>query len=404
MARHWLALSLLVACGGRGGSSHDQVLPADASPDGSDTPVPTDGSVESPCALEGGGLLLCIKTRDSSLYCAGSDLSEEIGYETENGYSASFGTSQPTLAGSIVQASAGRRHICVRTAPGDLYCWGSNWEGELSVPHSSTTERPDPIQVRELGDQTLRVYTGELFSCAQTVDSALWCWGNNDESQLGLGHVVSTPDPSKVTKLGTTTLSVSLGVDHACAVRTDGSLWCWGHIDNSIVQTWYEPAPVPELTSHVAEVVTGGRFTCVRKTDNTAWCWGDIGPHADENLGSSSMVEMAEDVVELTAGKYHACARKTDGTVWCWGEDNDAQLGDGMSRSGANAQPAIQVPLPGPVVALTSLETGSCALDAAGDAWCWGGNDVGQFGVGSYDYYLPVTKIMSNCTPPTPSL
>ncbi|MGE3545074.1 MAG: RCC1 domain-containing protein, partial [Kofleriaceae bacterium] len=238
-------------------------------------------------------------------------------------------------------------------------------------------------------------------SCAQTTDGGLWCWGMNDEGQLGGGHLVDGPDPGQVEIIGTTATRIALGFDHACAVRDDGSLWCWGKFDNASERA-LEPVQIAQLAANIQEVAAGNRFTCVRKADDTAWCWGHIGPHADEDLGPASVVQLASDVVELTAGKNHACARTSDGTVWCWGDDQYAQLGDGMKRTGANAQAAIPVPLPGPAASLTSTDYGSCALDAAGDAWCWGSNGLGQFGLGHWDDVLPVTKIMTSCTPPTP--
>jgi alpha-tubulin suppressor-like RCC1 family protein len=58
------------------------------------------------------------------------------------------------------------------------------------------------------------VSAGVAHACGLKIDGAIACWGSN-------GYSKATP-PS-----GTFTF-VSAGYDHTCAVRTEGSVTCWG--------------------------------------------------------------------------------------------------------------------------------------------------------------------------------
>jgi alpha-tubulin suppressor-like RCC1 family protein len=71
------------------------------------------------------------------------------------------------------------------------------------------------------------VALGDSHTCAVKTDGSLWCWGNNFYGQLGDGTNTSRNTPVQIMSSGVS--SVSLGGDHTCAVKTDGSLWCWGY-------------------------------------------------------------------------------------------------------------------------------------------------------------------------------
>src|SRR5439155_15494133 len=77
------------------------------------------------------------------------------------------------------------------------------------------------------------VSTGADHACAIKADGTLWCWGLNEWGQLGIGQqIMSNATPTRVvTALGnpfTNVVSVGIGERHTCAVRSDHTLWCWG--------------------------------------------------------------------------------------------------------------------------------------------------------------------------------
>ena len=77
------------------------------------------------------------------------------------------------------------------------------------------------------GGPRAKVSAGGYHTCAIKQDGSLWCWGNNDSGQLGDGTWTNKDTPVQIMSSGVS--SVALGWYHTCAVKTDGSLWCWGY-------------------------------------------------------------------------------------------------------------------------------------------------------------------------------
>jgi alpha-tubulin suppressor-like RCC1 family protein len=136
------------------------------------------------------------------------------------------------------------------------------------------------VQVEPLGLEVAQVATGADHTCAVKKDGTLWCWGNNSMTQLGEGPTDFSPVPLQVTALGATVAQVAAGNAHTCAVTQAGELYCWGA--NSAGQLGngetgsvvWPPAKVAALGNDVTAVFAAPSFTCARTKDATLWCWG----------------------------------------------------------------------------------------------------------------------------------
>jgi alpha-tubulin suppressor-like RCC1 family protein len=77
------------------------------------------------------------------------------------------------------------------------------------------------------------VTAGGYHTVALRTDGTLWTWGYNSYGQLGLGHFSPSSyhrekSPQKVGQENNWK-SVTAGGYHTGAIKTDGTLWMWGH-------------------------------------------------------------------------------------------------------------------------------------------------------------------------------
>src|SRR5690606_1808830 len=125
------------------------------------------------------------------------------------------------------QVSFGFRHSCFIRDDGSPWCWGRNDAGQLGIGAVSSREST-PVRVSALGRGVAELGGGDGFTCARKRDGSSWCWGRNDVGQLGNGTTEGSTTPVHVVSLGHDVAALGVAHRHGCALRTDGSLWCWG--------------------------------------------------------------------------------------------------------------------------------------------------------------------------------
>jgi alpha-tubulin suppressor-like RCC1 family protein len=229
--------------------------------------------------VSAGGQHTCAIDRVGGLWCWGQNADGIVG---EAGFGGIVAT--PTQIGvgmSWTGVDTFRRHACALSGA-SLHCWGLNRDGALEVGSGDDgVAGPMPVMLDYLGEVT-SVAAGGFFTCALSQASgalggAVRCWGINAGGQLGrpMGALASDP-------IGGIEdfLIVSAGLDHACGIRADGSLWCWGRNalgqvgSGSSAEVVFTPERVGDRADWLS-VEPGGTFTCGVRERGTLWCWGD---------------------------------------------------------------------------------------------------------------------------------
>jgi len=128
---------------------------------------------------------------------------------------------------SVQQPFLGYGFGCARLASGAVQCWG------LQIG-SSTIMSPPGMAVPGIVATTLG--GGEGHACARDVNANLRCWGANSYGALGDGTTQDSTIPTTVIDAQGAPLAnvlsggiaISASSLHSCAIRSDGSLYCWG--------------------------------------------------------------------------------------------------------------------------------------------------------------------------------
>jgi alpha-tubulin suppressor-like RCC1 family protein len=190
--------------------------------------------------------------------------------------------------------------------------------------------------------------------------------------------------------VGTGTFAaVSAGLEHTCALTTDGTAYCWG--SNEFGQLGAasdtvcprEDRPIPCARHPVAvtgglkfqKIRAGGSHSCALGLDYHIYCWGNNrrGALGDPGLAQSVTPTQVVGValfLDLAAGGSHSCGVRTDGVLLCWGANDDGQLGIN-STSGSFAVP-VQTQTPQRFASVSAGESRTCARTATGVTFCWG--------------------------------
>lgn len=256
-------------------------------------------------------------------------------------------------------------------AGGSLKCWGRNWYGTLGDgTNTSLNTVFEPQAVPGLTGVT-SVAGGARFVVA-LAGGNVYSWGNE-------AFVNVDASPRKLAGLSGVK-AITTGSMHACALRADDTVSCWGdNIDGALGDgtktARSTPATVPGL-ANVAAISAGGNHTCALSKNGEVSCWGDNEFGQVDDTGadvlSPHLVPDVTDATAIAAGSVHTCALTGDGEVVCWG---------GIYHASGNDGDFYPIPGVNHAVAISAGYAHTCALESTGEVVCWGWNGLGQLGL-----------------------
>lgn len=317
--------------------------------------------------------------------------------------------------------SAARYNTCGLRAY-QLFCWGAG--GDSQIGDGTTTSRTAPVRVGA-AQRWAQVAPGASNTCAVTVAGALYCWGFAGNGQLGNG-VLTASTRSTPTRVGTdndwrqvsTSSQPVTGTGVTCAVKTDNSLWCFGHNGKRQLMdgtTTHKATPVNSSSGRSWESVSVGSTTvCAVEVGGALYCWGEnysgATGQADRFATATSPQLVGTGFANVSVGHEdtsrgssfadgHACGVKTTGQLWCWGSNTSGELGNNLT---ATLPTRVGTDSTWTQVAAGGAHT--CATRSDASVWCFGSDLRHELGSGpnlSQNSAVPVQ--VQDLTGKTPS-
>ena len=188
-----------------------------------------------------------------------------------------------------------------------------------------------------------------VAGCALGASGALACFDGLPGSAL----VTATPEGRFIAVAGHSFIHA-----HACGVRVDGYVVCWGEgIENDPPDGVFGP-----------ELSSWNDTWCGIREEGTLSCWASTG------AGSSEVIDGAPEGAwdSVAVGDHYACAMR-DTSVTCWGDI-----------------PGEDPPDEG-LLSVGSGESNTCGVRLDQTGACWGSNGWGQLAVpeGAFTKVLP---------------
>ena len=180
-------------------------------------------------------------------------------------------------------------------------------------------------------ERFVSISTGSYHTCALRTDGSVACWGDDMYGQM-FGQ--ATPPAGRFT-------AVSTGWEHTCGLRRDGVVECWGNDDDG--------RATPPAGTFTA-VSAGLWHTCGVRPRGSVECWGV--PYSGQSTPPGGTF------ASVSAGAEHTCGVQTDGTIACWGRDDDGEA----------------TPPDGTFAAVSARDYHSCGVRTDGTVECWGRN------------------------------
>ena len=224
------------------------------------------------------------------------------------------------------------------------------------------------------GGDFIQVSAGGSHTCALRSDGSVVCWGDDARGQL------RAPENERFA-------SISAGQAHTCGLREDGTTACWGYdllaqFPDTTEEVRARKAPIfPPDDEQFTSIRATNADTCGLRANGTVVCW-DVRP--EDSLGWRGQYEPfeAEQMAEISGSpvSLEICGLRKDGSGLCvffYEYFRPRELIIEIEDTPAGEQ----------FVSLNPGLSDYCGLRPGGSALCWGADSAGQFppeGAGSF--------------------
>ena len=335
-------------------------------------------------AVATGASHTCALTVANAIWCWGDSSDGALGTATLQNVATPL--SVIGLPADLRSIGTGGPHTCALRNGGEVLCWGAGYfgqSGENAMAFTPPFGAATPVTVPGL-PAALSLSVGSIHNCIVSVSSEAWCWGNNSEGQLGIGssgNANYSATPVRVNGLGAVR-AVGAGLAHSCAIDSSGGVSCWGYngwgqLGNGTRTDSTVPVAVTGLSSGAAALALGWYRTCALTNTGAVLCWGQ-----SESTTPTPVAGLASGVTAISVGGQHACALKAGGEIVCWGSNTYGQLGDGTTARRDTPVPVVSLATGASAIAAGTNHT--CAVAFGGIVGCWGGNENGELGDGTF--------------------
>lgn len=332
---------------------------------------------------------------DASAWCWGLDSNGQLG----NGNGSSASQPSPVRVNDLLafkQIKSSAQAVCAIKTDGTLWCWGSDSQEQLG--NGAGGDATSPAASSDTGIWQ-NISVGQTHTCGIKNDASAWCWGTSADGALGLGASTSATVPTQLADAGPW-VSISAGDRATCGIKTDGSAWCWGRGGSALlgINSYTDLYVNYNLPKKIAEagpwtqISVGKEATCAVKIDGSAWCWGASASSGALGISSDPLLAQLSTVPARVAdtgpwlqifanpAEARTCGIKYDGTAWCWGNNTSGPLGNNTTTT---QFAPVQIADPGPWATLSLGVQFTCGIKTDGSAWCWGDDTNGELGNGT---------------------
>ncbi|WP_157465724.1 RCC1 domain-containing protein [Cellulomonas sp. Leaf395] len=341
---------------------------------------------------------------------------------------------QPGARGTtaITQLDTGLDQTCV-VAGGAAYCWGTGGGALGNYNPSDPFNMPpskDPVAVYAGADDdvlfwgyqsplyqetVVDVFTGEQAGCAVMDTGRAACWGLYTFLTRPVGdvpeRVVSSPilvpttaeNPASQLPPGTRIQSLTTEFQNTCAVIATGPMYCWGantqgQLGPPAAAAVMAPRALPRGASGTGPITFAsmGRFHLCFLSGGAAYC---SGLRAAGALGDNSQTDFADEPVavdtagvlagvtltQVVTGDQFSCALSAAGRAYCWGQNSNGQLGNNLTANSLVPVAVDMSQLPAGVT-FTQIDAGTthvCARGSDAKVYCWGSGTSGEQATGT---------------------
>lgn len=184
-----------------------------------------------------------------------------------------------------------------------------------------------PYYLVPSGETVTEVDSGVAFACGLRIeDGTAVCWGPLIHREITTSECTNSPLSGQADPARGRYEQLDVGNYTVCALAEDGELDCWGvggpEDDPDVLnceQRFNFGQAIPPDGAGFRQVSVGVHHACAIESSGSVTCWGAGAGEGCEDGDCEQSRAPAGTYDQVSAGVYHTCAMRADRTVECWG-------------------------------------------------------------------------------------
>ncbi|MDW8191229.1 MAG: Ig-like domain-containing protein, partial [Pseudobdellovibrionaceae bacterium] len=255
----------------------------------------------------------------------------------------------------VVDLVTGSLGACALRENHSVWCWGEGSSGFIGNGALSNSLVPAKVSFSsDIKISKLAKGGNHSHNCAISDQKKLYCWGAGESGKIGNGTTVNQSSPVEISSL-TQVEAVAVGANNTCAlVNNDNNptnghqLYCWGRNNNGQVGNGSSGADVLSpvfIMDGVTDVSLANATSCAHLADKSLRCWGQRSVGASGTttgpvfsmLSSPTLPVLKQDgnplLVEnegaqfIAGSEFVAILEGLSNKLWAWGRNRSGTLG-----------------------------------------------------------------------------
>ncbi|MCB9091331.1 MAG: putative Ig domain-containing protein [Halobacteriovoraceae bacterium] len=395
------------------------------------------------------GSVACGIHSNSKLYCWGFNSYSQVGdnSNTHRYTPTEVDMSFAGLANAFIDVSIANNSTCAIHATKKVFCWGADLYGGLGNGAGTSTPFKYPIEIDMSGTadpNSFRILaTGNTIEnnhCAINSNGKAYCWGENNNYQMGCPTCTTAePAPKEVSfthlVIANDVLHITRSTYSMCLIHSNTNQYCAGlnifgkfgdglyagekRMQEIDMSAHAETNDFSELSGLADTSGSPKARVSAIHTSGKLFIWGSNGANINVSGQASytaamptptQLVDMSgfaltNDFIKTSNSHSHVCAIHSSGRMFCWGQGTLGQLGDGLS---ANSETPVEIDMSAHAeindfIDVATSGSTTCGVHSGGKIFCWGTENYGQLGQGGATSETSATPVEIDMTVPVES-
>jgi hypothetical protein len=188
-------------------------------------------------------------------------------------------TSPVTGVSNPIQVGQGNNFVAYLMSDGTVRTRGANYNGQLG-DGTTNNETSGSVQVSGITTAT-KIGVGQYHACALLSNGQVWCWGNNSQGSIGDGTTTHRSSPVQANLPTDTAVDIFVEGITSAAVLANGKVYIWGSNLNSKAKCDTNTSKITtprELTavSNVKQIDFGSGHSVILTNDGNVYTCGTV--------------------------------------------------------------------------------------------------------------------------------